>query len=231
MPKNEKQKTLSTDDTTVKSSTQRRKSTLKTSFKNNQRFISSTLILVLILLAVFSLGTLKKNDSKPTAATSNSSTPSDASTPTIDPAHRFATACYEFEMPSPHDPIPTDGHCDALGQTYGEKMSSTFSIIPIGKGANLPEIRQQWINSRKDINITAETPLKLDGVDATKITYNATSGEYTKDHVVVIVATTGLQYKNLGQEVRGFVLAGLYDKARPESVAGYDKIIATWNWR
>jgi len=230
MPKNEKQKTLSTNDTTIATSTHRRPSALGKVIKDNQRFLSSTLILVLILLAVFSLGTLKKQD-KEASKTSNTTSASELATPTIDPAHRFATSCYEFEMPAPHDPIPTDGHCDALGQTYGEKMSSTFSVIPIGKGTALAELREQWIKSRPDINISSEASLKLDGIDATKIIYNATKGDDQKDHVVVIVATPDLKYKNLGQEVRGFVLAGLYDKARPESVNGYEKILATWNWR
>ncbi len=134
--------------------------------------------------------------------------------------------CFATVLPKDHDLGP-ENSCQFSAHYNGG--AAGFSILPFTKfKAGLPENVTAWQDNQKQLGgtITSTESIKMDGIDATKITYK-TGGSYSLTNLTVLIGT-GSKYKIDNIPVSGFELtATAYDKQK----AIFDTILGNWKWK
>ncbi len=186
-----------------------------------------------------------KDDEKSSSTTSNAKTEQAASNNAVSsestqsPASPASakdtinTLCYSFNVPVPHETLPTENACDTPIIFYGSTSSAGIDVMPAANGAkSLAEMVTRWKKDYATYTIVKEEKTKVAGLDAQRILHR--SGPESNGgsaSVAYIVYTAPKPYAVQGVKVEGFTISGGYDAKNADSIKGMDSIIASWAWK
>lgn len=131
--------------------------------------------------------------------------------------------CFSFAMYEKNT-VPTDQVCSFANATFGKLGVSKVSVAT---GTETYNSLDDFVGKVKPtLSVTNDEAIKLDGVDARKITYKASDA---KSYVKVLALVTGRNYQQDGKKVTNVDITSSYGEDFDKQVT--NTMLDTWRWK
>lgn len=187
------------------------------------------LVLIGVLILILTRSTAKKPAVNLSQEQPQQQQPEQVTQPTSGPAtppQGYVTIekqCYSFAMYEKNT-VPTDQVCSFANATFGKLGVSKVSVAT---GTETYNSLDDFVGKVKPtLSVTNDEPIKLDGVDARKITYKASDA---KTYVKVLALVTGRNYQQDGKKVTNVEITSSYGEDFDKQVT--NTMIDTWRWK